>query len=159
MEPRIYAWIVPGRLAVAERPGGVGRSHRRELRFAEMEWWRSQGVVAIVSALRSRHALADYLEQGFLVRWHPLSDVEQARSEMAALVATVKELLVTPGVTAVLVHCDGAGEWLAAIDASLRLGLRLQRTPTTALRAAAKDGLPVGSIATSIVGRPNSAAA
>ncbi len=159
MEPRIYAWIIPGRLAVAERPGGVGRSHRRELRFAEMEWWRAQGVVAIVSALKTRHALADYLEQGFLVRWHPLSSVEQARSEMTALVATVQELLATPGVTAVLVHCDGAGEWLAAIDASLRLGLGLQRTPTAALRAAAEDGLPVGSIATSIVGRPNSAAA
>jgi len=159
VEPRTYAWIIPGRLAVAERPGGAGKSHRRELRFAEMEWWRAQGVVAIVSALRTRHALADYLEQGFLVRWHPLSSVEQARSEMTALVATVKELLATPGVTAVLVHCDGAGEWLAAIDASLRLGLGLQRTPTTALRATVKDGLPVGSVTTSIVGRPNSAAA
>lgn len=159
MEPPIHAWIIPGRLAVAERPGGAGRSHRRELRFAQMAWWRSQGVVAIVSALRTRHALADYLEHGFLVRWHPLSNVEQARSEMVALVATVRELLATPGVSAVLVHCDGAGEWLAAIDASLRLGLGLATTPRTALRAAAADGLPVGSVATSIVGRPNSAAA
>ncbi len=159
MEPPIHAWIIPGQLAVAERPGGAGRSHRRELRFAEMTWWRSRGVVAIVSALRTRHALADYLEHGFLVRWHPLSDVEQARGEMVALVATVEELLATPGVSAVLVHCDSAGEWLAAIDASLRLGLGLATTPRSALRAAAADGLPVGSITTSIVGRPNSAAA
>ena len=118
-----------------------------------MEWWRSQGVVAIVSALRTRHALADYLEQGFLVRWHPLIDVEQARDEVAGLVETVRELLATPGVTAVLVHCDSAGEWLSAIDASLRLGLGLAKTPRAALRAAKADGLPVGSVTTSIVGR------
>lgn len=159
MEPRTYAWIIPGRLAVAERPGGVGRMHRRELRFAQLEWWRSRGVVAIVSAKPTRHALADYVEQGFIVRWHPLRDEQQARTELPSLVDTVRELLETPGVTAVLVHCDGAGEWLAAIDASLRLGLGLSRTPRTALRAAAADGLPVGSLATSIVVRPNSAAA
>ena len=61
--------------------------------------------------------------------------------------------------TAVLVHCDSPGEWLAAIDAALRLGMGLARTPRAALRAAAADGLPVGSLTTSIVGRPNSAAA
>ena len=75
MEPRHYAWIIPGRLAVAERPGGGGRSNRRERRFAELEWWRSRGVVAIVSAMRTRHGLADYVEGGFLARWHPLGDV------------------------------------------------------------------------------------
>ncbi len=159
MEPRTYAWIIPGRLAVAERPGGGGRSNRRERRFAELEWWRAQGVVAIVSAKGTRHGLADYVERGFLARWHPLGDVAGARAELPALVATVRELLATPGVTAVLVHCDSPGEWLAAIDAALRLGMGLARTSRAALSAAAADGLPVGSLATSIVGRPNSTAA
>ena len=144
MEPTTYAWILPGRLAVAERPGRGGRMHRRELRIAELEWWRAQGVVAIVSGLRTRHALADYAEQGFLVRWHPLSDVEQARDEVPAVVETVRELLDADAGRAVLVHCDRANEWLAAIDAALRLGLGLARTPRSALRAAAADGLPVG---------------
>jgi hypothetical protein len=159
MEPRCYAWIIPDRLAVAERPGGGGRSNRRERRSAELDWWRSHGVVAIVSAKSSRHGLAEYVEGGFLARWHPIGDVASARAELPALVATVRELLETPGVTAVLVHCDSPGEWLAAIDAALRLGLGLARTRRAALRAAEADGLPVGSIATSIVGRPNSAAA
>lgn len=159
MEPRRYAWIIPGRLAVAERPGGGGASHRRERRLAELEWWRAHGVVAIVSAKNSRHGLADYVENGFLARWHPIGDAESARTELPAVVTTVRELLETPGVTAVLVHCDAPGEWLAAVDAVLRLGLGLARTQRAALRAAKADGLPVGSLATSIVGRPNSAAA
>ena len=56
-------------------------------------------------------------------------------------------------------HCDCANEWLAAIDAVLRMKLGLARTSRTALRHAAADGLPVGSLATSIVARPTSAAA
>jgi hypothetical protein len=157
-EPATYAWIVPGRLAVAERPGRGGRRHRRELRVAEQAWWREQGVAAIVSAMRSRHALAEYAEAGFAVRWHPLRDPEQARSEMPALVAAVRELLDAQE-GAVLVHCDRANEWLAGVDAGLRLGLALSRTERAALRAARADGLPVGSLAASLVGRSAAAAA
>lgn len=158
MEPKRYAWIVPGRLAVAERPGRVGRSHRRELRIAEQAWWRQQGVTAIVSCMRTRHALAEYAEDGLVVRWHPLRDPDQARQELPRAVAAVRELLAADE-GAVLVHCDGANEWLAAIDAALRLGLGLARTPRTALRAAEADGLPVGSLAASIVGRRRPSAA
>jgi hypothetical protein len=159
MGSRTYAWIVPGRLVVAERPGGAGRSHSRLRRSAELEWWRAQGVVAIVSGLRTRHCLADYVDSDFIVRWHPLRDPEQARREMPDLVGSVRDLLDANAPGGVLVHCDMANEWLAAIDASLRLSLGLARTPRAALRAAAADGLPVGSLATSIVGRPMSAAA
>jgi hypothetical protein len=157
-EPRRYAWIVPGRLAVAERPGRGGRSHRRALRIAEQAWWRAQGVVAVVSCMRTRHGLAEYAQDGLAVRWHPLTDPEQARAELSAAVASATELLAA-GEGAVLVHCDRANEWLAAIDAGLRLGLGLARTPRTALRAAEADGLPVGSLAASIVGRRRAPAA
>lgn len=159
MEPRTYAWIIPARLAVGERPGGAGRSHSRERRAAELDWWRGQGVGAIVSGLRTRHCLADYVDDGFVVRWHPLKTPEQAERDMPALVTDVRDLLEDDPIRGVLVHCDMANEWLAGVDASLRLGLGLARTSRSALRAAAADGLPVGSLATSIVGRPMSAAA
>jgi hypothetical protein len=157
-EPREYAWIIPGRLAVAERPGRCGRSHRRALRAAEGAWWRAQGVTAVVSCMRSRHALAEYAEEGLSVRWHPLRDPDQAREELPRAVAAAQELLEAGG-GAVLVHCDCANEWLAAVDAALRLGLGLARTPRAALRAAEADGLPVGSLAASIVGRRRASAA
>ena len=159
MEPRTYAWIVPGRLAVGERPGGAGRSHSRVRRTGELEWWRSQGVHAIVSGLRTRHCLTEYVEAGFTARWHPLKDPEQARQEMPDLVQAVKDLLEERPDGAILVHCDMANEWLTAIDACLRRGLGLARSGRAALRAAEADGLPVGSLAASIVGVPASAAA
>lgn len=157
MEPSRYAWIIPERLAVAERPGRGGRSHRRALRAREIAWWREQGVAAVVSAMRTRHALAEYAESGLVVRWHPLTDPDQARAALGDLGASVRELL-DAGPAAVLVHCDRANEWLAAIDAGLRLSLGLAATPRAALRAARADGLPVGSLATSIVGRSAAAA-
>ena len=159
MEPMdCHAWIVPGRLAVAERPGRGGRLHRRDLRTAELQWWRAQGVVAIVSGMRSRHCLGDYSDMGFTVRWHPLRDPEQARDAIWELARDVHGL-VDGGGGAVLAHCDRANQWLAAIDAVLRLELGLARTARTALRQAAADGLPVGSLATSIVARRTSVAA
>lgn len=159
MEPPKYAWIVPGRLAVSERPGGAGRSHNRRRRAGELDWWRSQGVHAIVSALRTRRCLAEYVDADFIVRWHPFRNPDQARHELPDLVQAVRDLLDAEPEGAVLVHCDMADEWLAAIDASLRKGLGLARSRRAALRAAEADGLPVGSLAASIVGLPTSAAA
>ena len=157
MEPKRYAWIIPGRLAVAERPGRGGRMHRRTRRGGEIAWWRAQGVTAVVSGMTTRHALADYVNLGLVVRWHPLRDPDQAPAGLADLVGSVRELLDEVD-GAVLVHCDLANEWLAAIDAALRLQLGLARAPRAALRAASADGLPVGSLATSIVGRLAAAA-
>lgn len=159
MEPRAYAWILPGRLAVAERPGGAGRRHTRVRRAGELGWWKARGVGAIVSALPTRHCLAEYVDADLVVRWHPLTSPDQARRELPGLVGEVRALLDEDPLRAVLVHCDLANEWLAAIDAALRRELRLARTWRSALRQAAADGLPVGSLATSIVGLPTSAAA
>ncbi len=151
MEPRYYAWIVPGRLAVAERPGRGGRGHRRELREAEQAWWREQGVTGIVPGMRSRHGLVEYALAGFRVRWHPLAEPAQARAELPRLVGAVRAMLEEdPG--AVLVHCDRPGEWLTGVDAALRLASGLAPDPAEALAQAAADGLPVGPLAATLVG-------
>ena len=146
MEPKRYAWVVPGRVAVAERPGGGGRTHRRERRIAEQAWWRAAGVTAVVSAMRSRHGLADYALDGLEVRWHPLKDPEQARDELPRLAGTVAAL-VERDRGAVLVHADHANEWLAAADAAVRVRLGLARDTWAGLAQAAGDGLPVGALA------------
>ncbi len=150
MEPKISAWIVPGRIVVAERPGGGGRSHRRGLREVHQAWWRAQGVEAIVSGMRSRHGLAEYEADGFAVRWHPLRDPEGAALELPRLVASARELAGRPG--AVLVHVDRPNEWLAGVDAALRLDAGLAASPEDALAQAAADGLPVGDLARALIG-------
>ncbi len=149
--PRFYVWLRPGRLAIAERPGRGGRSHRKAVRDAEIAWWCAHGVTAVVSAMRSRHGLVEYALADLTLRWEPLVDLDSGPRRLAGLLDTVLELL-EHGDGAVLVHADRANEWLAAIDAALRVALGLADDHAEGLRHAAADGLPVGSLATALVG-------
>ena len=150
MEPRSYAWLVPGRLAVAERPGGGGRSHRITRREAELAWWRDQGVQGIVSGMDSRHGLVEAALAGFAIRWFPIPGDDDAPAALAGLVTGVEELMAEVD-GAVLVHVNRPGEWLAAVDAALRLRLGLCAGVTEALAEVERDGLPVGSITVGLV--------
>ena len=150
-EPRVYTWLVPGRLAVAERPGGGGRSHRIARREAELAWWAAQGVTTIVSGMRTRHGLLEAALGGFRVRWHPLIEPDQAAREAPALVdRALAEMQRDEG--GVLVRVDRPGEWLAGVDAALRLALGLAHTRGDALAQAAGDGFPVGEVSRALVG-------
>lgn len=149
-EPMTYAWLIPERLAIAERPGGGGRSHRRLRRDGELAWWAAHGITTIISGMRSRHGLLEAGLAGFRIRWHPLVAQDQAARQAQALVADVRAHLER-GEGAVLVHVDRAGEWLAGVDAALRLGLGLARTRADALAQAAGDGLPLGDVSRAIV--------
>lgn len=151
LRPPPHAWIVPGALVIAERPGGGGRSHRTARRHAELEWWKQQGVRTIVSGMRARNSLTEYATLGFGVRWHPLINLAQGRSEMPRLAESVAEVLARePGVA--LVHCDRVTEWLAAMDAAIRMRLGLARTRRSALAQARADGLPVGDLSRELLG-------
>jgi hypothetical protein len=140
-------------LAVAERPGGGGRTHRRAAREAEQAWWRARGVRAVVSGMVSRHGLVEYALDGLAVRWHPLTSPERADQEVPELVAAVLGTMAA-GPGAVLVHVNHANEWLAGVDAALRLSLRLANTPEEALAQAAADGFPVGPLAATLAAAP-----
>jgi hypothetical protein len=150
VEPRVYAWLVADRLAVAERPGGGGRSHRITRRTAELEWWSVHGVTSIVSGMRTRHGLLEAALAGFRVCWHPLTEPDPSAREVPAL-ADRALAEMDRGDGAVLVHVDRPGEWLAGVDAALRLALGLARTRGDALAQAAGDGLPVGEVSRSLI--------
>lgn len=150
VEPSVYAWLVADRLAVAERPGGGGRTHRRVRRDGELDWWADAGVTTIVSGMRSRHGLLDSALHGFRVHWHPLVTVEQAVRELPAMVATTLSAMERR-TGAVMVHVDLPGQWLAGVDAALRLATGGARSRGDALARAAGDGLPVGEIAQALV--------
>ena len=151
MEPETYEWLVPGALAVAERPGGGGRAHRIARRVGELQWWWDQGIRTIVSAKPTRHGLVDYGLAGFRYRWHPLVDGEEAPDTLLMLVEDVARLMRDPASGGVLVHCDRPEEWLSAIDAALRLRLGLAAAGPAALADVERGGLPVGSIAVRLV--------
>jgi hypothetical protein len=151
MEPRTYAWIIPDRLAVAERPGGGGRSHRRARRDEELGWWREQGITQVVSGMRSKHGLLEAALAGFLVHWCPLADLDEGPRQLGGLVATVLRVLESGPV---LVHVDRPGEWLAAVDAALRLSVGAAKNRKEALAQVAADGLPIGEITRTLLTAP-----
>lgn len=154
--PPPHAWIVPGALVVAERPGGGGRSHRTARRHAELDWWKAQGVRTIISGMRARNGLAEYAVLGFAVRWHPLIDLAQGREEMPRMADDVADVLARePG--AALVHCDRVTEWLGAMDAAVRIRLGLAADAGAGLAQAAADGMPVGDLARELLGNMKAA--
>jgi hypothetical protein len=38
--PRFFNWVIKGKLAVSERPGGYARNHRKVRRHEEILWLR-----------------------------------------------------------------------------------------------------------------------
>ena len=60
--PRNFAWVIKGKLAVAERPGGHGGNHRPVRRMEEIIWLKQEGFNRVVSLLPSPHNLHAYSE-------------------------------------------------------------------------------------------------
>jgi hypothetical protein len=147
----VHAWIVPGALAVGERPGGGGRSYRVARFHHDMSYWQEQGVRTVVSCMRSRHNIINYAQQGFGVRWYPMKDLVQGRAEIRRMADEVATLMARePG--AVLVHVDRVSEWLAAAAAALRIRLGLADGTEQALEQVEADGFPVGDLARALLG-------
>src|SRR3546814_20051018 len=69
IEPRNFTWILQGKLAVCERPGGYGANHRKVRRQEEIIWLREQGFTMVVSLAVSPHNLHTYDEMG--MPWRP----------------------------------------------------------------------------------------
>ena len=51
LEPRNFVWVVKGRLAASERPGGYARNHRKVRRDEELIWVSQQGFTHVLSLL------------------------------------------------------------------------------------------------------------
>lgn len=90
--PRNFCWIVKDRLAVCERPGGYGSSHRRVRRQEEIIWIREQGFSRVISLLGSPHNLHNYdeLEMPWL---HRPFNPHEGRATVAELYPELRELL------------------------------------------------------------------
>jgi hypothetical protein len=63
IKPRFFTWVIKGKLAVCERPGGYARNHRKVRRREEILWLKAQGFTRVVSLLASPHNLHAYKEE------------------------------------------------------------------------------------------------
>ncbi|MGH7747807.1 MAG: hypothetical protein ACREQ5_24060, partial [Candidatus Dormibacteria bacterium] len=91
IEPRYFAWIIKGKLAVSERPGGYSRNHRKVRRREEILWLRGEGFTRVVSLLPSPHNLHAYDELGMAWSHIPFGPRDDPTVVLSGLYTRMKE--------------------------------------------------------------------
>ncbi len=152
IEPRNFTWIIKGRLAVCERPGGYARNHRKIRRTEEITWIREHGFRRVVSLLASPHNLHAYEELGVQAEHRPL---RQADNEDAFLVELLPELHGwLNGGEMLVVHHEEFGDVIMGVLASYLLYSRLlPDAPQVIVAAERLAGKPLGPMGREFVGR------
>ncbi|HLI54874.1 MAG TPA: hypothetical protein VKU88_11150 [Acidimicrobiales bacterium] len=115
IRPRFFAWIIMGKLAVSERPGGYARNHRKVRRQEEILWLRGEQFTRIVSLLPSPHNLHAYDELGMTWSHVPLSPHDDPAEVLSELYADLKRWLASG--ERILVHQEEMGDRLMGVVA------------------------------------------
>ncbi len=133
MPPRHFAWIIKDRLAVCERLGGYGPSHRRVRRTEEIVWVKAQGFTCVVSTLASPHNLHVYDEAGLPSHHLPLGVQGDVAAGLQAVFVEVRARLVAG--ERVLVHDDDVGDRVQGVLAGYLVyaGLVAEQTRAIAM--------------------------
>lgn len=115
IQPRNFSWVMKGKLAVCERPGGYGANHRRVRRQEEIIWIREQGFTCVISVIPSPHNLHNYTE--FHLAWQhlPFGVHDIPRQVLSELFPLIEELVGAGG--KVLLHGDELGDRISGIVA------------------------------------------
>lgn len=108
LPPRRFAWVIKDRLAVCERIGGYGSSHRRVRRAEEIVWVKSEGFTCVVSTLASPHNLHAYAQAALTAHHLPLGRGDELAPDLQAAFVELRALLVAG--ERVLVHDDDVGD-------------------------------------------------
>ncbi len=146
--PRIW-WARPRKLALMERPGGGGRSHRPDRRREEIEWLREHGARVVISTMATRHNLGDYDDRG--LEWHhvPVAVTADGGEALEEVLGLLRGELRRPG--AAVVHGNRHTDFIAAVGAA-HLHAHRGVDPALGLAAAADAGLTVTPAACALVG-------
>ena len=147
--PRRVWWARPRKLCVLERPGGGGRSHRSDLRAAEVAYLEASGVWLVVSTMVTRHNLAEYEAAG--LAWHhlPVASCAGADGALDELLLLLRRELRHRG--AVAIHGDRRTDFVAAVGAA-HLHEARGVPPDAGLAAARDAGLDVTPESAELVG-------
>ncbi len=153
--PRNFYWIMKDRLAICERPGGRGDSHRRVRRTEEINWIRQQGFTRVVSLIPSTHNLHNYSEQNIAWSHWPIADNEDYRTRLEPLFVELHSLLASG--EKLLVHRRALGDVVCGFMAGYLLWTGMVPSESQAVVVVEKmTERPVGSVGRRIV---NAAAA
>lgn len=109
LEPRMFCWIIQDRLAISERPGGYGRSHRKVRREEELIWLKREGFTRILSLLDSPHNLAAYEDAEIEYDRVPLGEPDEESERLVPVYESIARLLDVPE-SKILVHHEDVGD-------------------------------------------------
>lgn len=118
IEPHDFRWIVAGRLAVCERPGGWGEAHRRIRRREELIWVSRTGIELVVVLCVDPGPLGDYDANGVAYVHRP---ARRVTDEYLRDVYSLMDAVDGP----VLLHGDSVNDTVAGVVAGylVRTGL------------------------------------
>ena len=152
IEPRNFTWIIKGRLAVCERPGGFARNHRKIRRTEEITWIREHGFTRVVSLLASPHNLHAYEELGVRADHRPLRQADNEDAFLAGLLPELHNWLAAGD--KVVIHHEEFGDVVMGVLASYLLyGRLLPDAPQVIVAGERLAGRPLGPMGRELVGR------
>ncbi len=147
--PRNFTWILKDKLAICERPGGVGDSHRRVRRQEEIIWLRENGFGCVLSIIAAPHNLHNYDELQLPYRHRPFNS-EHTDQYLKALYTEIRDLLRHG--TKVLVHGDEVGDRILGIMGGYIRWAGLIEEPTQAIQVTERlAGRPLDPFAREII--------
>tara|TARA_B110000438_G_scaffold96190_1_gene95406 strand:- start:52 stop:555 length:504 start_codon:yes stop_codon:yes gene_type:complete len=129
--PRKFCWVIKNSLAICERPGGFGESHRSVRRQEETIWIRENNFDVVISLLANDDNVKIYEKHG--VRWVllPFGGSEEGTDRLVALFKRINNLLEDGSV--VLLHREEVGDEICGLIAAYLLWRDLVATGPRAI--------------------------
>lgn len=119
IEPRHFRWVIKDRVAVCERPGGYGDSHRKVRRQEEIIWLRQNHFDFVVSLIGSTHNLHNYEELGLPFHHVPFSGPAAGPAGLTRAMAAIRDHVVAGD--KIVVHREELGDPVAGLVAAYLL--------------------------------------
>ncbi len=120
LEPRFFCWVIKGRLAASERPGGFARNHRKVRRQEELIWLAAQGFTHVLSLLDSPHNLHAYDEAHIAYEQLPLGRNDLLPDQLGKIYLRLQKWMDDP-TERILVHHEEFGDKLMGVLAGYLL--------------------------------------
>src|SRR5262249_52429389 len=116
LEPRNFTWVITGRLAISERPGGFARNHRKVRRQEELLWLAGHGFTHVLSLLESPPNLHAYEEASLAYEHIPLGRHEDLPERLRDVYTTLARWLDDRS-ERILMHHEEFGDRLLGVVA------------------------------------------
>ena len=123
IEPRHFRWVIKDRVAVCERPGGYGDSHRKVRRQEEIIWLRQHEFDFVISLINSTHNLHNYEELGVPFHHVPFAGPSDGPLGLTRAMASIRDHFDAGH--RIVVHREELGETVSGLMVAYLLWMGL----------------------------------